>query len=349
MNLLLTFFGNMNHLPIRLTSISFSRHLSSFERFGERLTKLYVFSWSAVFAVASFILSLDVVGCPYEVLDGLWYIVKSIFVYPVITWSRYGRSDAFSVLKTGLLEFPQRILYLFFLVVSNITSVVSRALTLITLDQNYVREHAQKVYASKLLVNPRQGLGAGMAAMFDGVYNATSGLIDTPHVGWMANRYRGLAVGLLLGLIGLPTKIAIGVLDLIAKVSEGFKNTLSLRADSHRQRAQKPLVVQRDGLVRPFDEDVSNAFHLLSLCQQLQGGENEFYIKHHRIDTQTYGGAIQQRVLLITTSRVVFGSLDPLQVNSTNARSFAWTYDLHCRSDLRSLSLPPCSAPHANR
>ena len=106
------------------------------------------------------------------------------------------------------------------------------------------------------------------------------------------------------------------MLDLIAKVSEGFKHVLSPRADSHRGRYQMPLVVQRDGLVRPFNSDVSHAFALLSICKQLANPESEFYIMHHRIDTEARDGTIQERVLLITTSRVVFGSLDPLQARA---------------------------------
>ena len=73
--------------------------------------------------------------------------------------------------------------------------------------------------------------------------------------------------------------------------------------------------MQRDGLVRPIDEEISHAFHLLSLCRQLKAPDNEFYIQHYWIDSQGRGGSSQQCVLLITTSRVVFGSLEPAQVS----------------------------------
>ena len=153
-----------------------------------------------------------------------------------------------------------------------------------------------------------------------------TGVFNKPIIGFRESRYSGFAVGLLLGVLGLPIKSSIGMLDLVAKLSEGCKNWLSLRADSRRQRYQMPLVVQRDGLVRPFNEDVSNSFHLLSICKQLQNPESEFYNTHHRIDTEAPDGSIQERVLLITTSRVVFGTLEPkLKVRACRGRAKSGT------------------------
>ena len=206
-NLLLTFFGNINHLPIRVASINFSRHLSSAERFGERIGLQYVLR--AIPAVITLLLSLDIVGGLWEILYGLYVSLKELIWYPWMAWlsttdsglllldkllnrrksipdedkltlrqarspparcsccgavavglatrpNQARRKDAFltgcvhptqarHATVAALVLFPWRLAYLAFLFLCNILSVVSRALSLITLDQNYVRQHAQQV------------------------------------------------------------------------------------------------------------------------------------------------------------------------------------------------------------
>ena len=155
-NLLLTFFGNMNHLPIRIASINFSRHLSSPERFGERIAMQYILR--AIPAVLTLLLSLDIVGGVWEILVGLYEGLSELFVSPFYTWlssTEWGakqlgvkqitRSQARLAYATALILFPWRLAYLCFLFMSNIVSVVSRALSLLTIDQDYVSKHAQQV------------------------------------------------------------------------------------------------------------------------------------------------------------------------------------------------------------
>lgn len=73
---------------------------------------------------------------------------------------------------------------------------------------------------------------------------------------------------------------------------------------------------------------------MLSICSPPPNGVSEFYIRHHHIDTTLRNGELIQRTLLITTSRVVFGSLDPLKACRCGPTQLASSDDCHGHSML---------------
>ena len=110
-----------------------------------------------------------------------------------------------------------------------------------------------------------------------------------------------------------------GGFDLVAKASEGIKNSASLQTQ-RLDRQRHPLAIYPDRLVRQYAPNESAAYALLSLCEpdalHSQGRRAEAYVYHHTIDYRPPipGAPIRTRALVVTTRRVVFGSVDPPRV-----------------------------------
>ena len=72
--------------------------------------------------------------------------------------------------------------------------------------------------------------------------------------------------------------------------------------------------------MRQYAPNESAAYALLSLCEpdalHSQGRRAEAYVYHHTIDYRPPipGAPIRTRALVVTTRRVVFGSVDPPRV-----------------------------------
>ena len=88
-------------------------------------------------------------------------------------------------------------------------------------------------------------------------------------------------------LWGAPFKLLSGGFDLVAKASEGIKNSASLQTQ-RLDRQRHPLAIYPDRLVRQYAPNESAAYALLSLCEpdalHSQGRRAEAYVYHHTID-----------------------------------------------------------------
>ena len=81
-----------------------------------------------------------------------------------------------------------------------------------------------------------------------------------------AGRRVHAAVGLARAVVGALPKVGVGLLDLLAKVSEGVKNQASLRSHTTTRR-RAPLAIYVDRLVRQYNDAESRAYELIALCK----------------------------------------------------------------------------------
>ena len=102
-------------------------------------------------------------------------------------------------------------------------------------------------------------------------------------------------------------------------MSEGIKNQVSLQTHQVARR-RPPLAIYTDRLVRQYVEHESAAYELISLCKpdalHSEGKRAEAYVHHHVIDYRppNPGAPLRTMVLVVTSRRVVFGSVNPPRV-----------------------------------
>ena len=144
-------------------------------------------------------------------------------------------------------------------------------------------------------------------------------MLSNPYVGWRQGRRRDALLEVPRSLWGAPFKLLSGGFDLVAKASEGIKNSASLQ--THRVARQRPpLAIYTDRLIRQYVPDESAAYALLSLCEpdalHSQGRRAEAFEKHLVIDYRPPipGAPLRTMALVVTSRRVVFGSVDPPRV-----------------------------------
>jgi hypothetical protein len=98
---------------------------------------------------------------------------------------------------------------------------------MISFDKEYAIKHEEEVITEKPK-NFVEGLGFGANAALKTIPDAIFGVIARPIVETYRGGYRGLAFGFLQAFMGLLFKPVSGAFDLMAKTSEGFKNTFKI-------------------------------------------------------------------------------------------------------------------------
>lgn len=264
--------------------------------------------WRAVLMVA---LSLDCIGKPYESFTDLVGALHALLVRPALTLirkpSRFPR-----VLLGGLVELLKALLLVVFNSVSKLLRAWAKGVAVLTLDSEFSQRRLQRIEFRPAL-NAVQGLTQGLVCLRCSLWSALCGMFLQTALGFGRSGIRGVLAGVLRALLGLAVKPAVGVLDLVAKVFEGIKNTVSVL--TVMQRLRPPRVFREDRVLRPFSLSEAQAQAMLGQCRQLQDEgasaaryRHEFYIAHYSVPWMTRQKAPgPPRLLLITSARVVLG------------------------------------------
>ena len=109
-----------------------------------------------------------------------------------------------------------------------------------TTDGDYSRARDDRMIIEKPK-NFVEGIGFGSNCVWVGCTEGVLGLIKRPYIECKRRGLKGLMLGFYQGTIGLMTKPASSALDLVAKTSEGFKNTIRhVDVDMDRKRIRDP-------------------------------------------------------------------------------------------------------------
>ena len=309
---LLTIFGNIDHFPLRVRPHTMRRHLSSWDEFTKRLATHYAIATAP--SAITLLLSLNLTGgVPELLLSALSGLYRALLVPPAVALfgTSEERMEVIDLLAEGCLDLGRKVILLPSLFLYRVTSALSELLALCTLSTGYMRKHTAGVYASEVPLSVSDGFEDGVGLLIAGIVGL-GGVISKPYQGALYRGPRGLAEGLVKGALCV-LKPPIGVIDLLTKSCEGLKNSSMLGTKRHT-RQQPPFALHPDRLVKPFNEEEARAYALLSLCSnRLTFGRTEFFQHVHPIELRTHH-AIEQRVVLVTTLRVAYGRLDPLEL-----------------------------------
>ncbi|KAF5097110.1 hypothetical protein D0Z00_002508 [Geotrichum galactomycetum] len=165
-----------------------------------------------------------------------------------------------------------------------------------------INKHMQELCYTTHALN---GITSGANSFVEGITSGVSGLALAPVQGASEEGAMGFFKGLGKGLIGLPTKTAIGLLDMASSVSEGVRNTTTL-LDAHSiSRIRPPRFIARDGIIRPYDHDEAEAQVWLKTANRGQY-YNDQYISHIPLACDSHSlNAGKEKVVIITYSRII--------------------------------------------
>lgn len=142
----------------------------------------------------------------------------------------------------------------------------------IGLDKDYAIRHEEEVITERPK-NFVEGLGFGARSALQAFPEATIGFFTRPVIEANRSGVKGFGIGLYEGIMGIPIKLLSGALDLIAKTSEGVKNTARIfEAKQKKGRVRMPRTfygLQRR--IKNFSED--DAFIVSNVLCQIKRGE----------------------------------------------------------------------------
>eukprot|EP00826_Nyctotherus_ovalis_P065123 TRINITY_DN9564_c0_g2_i1.p1 TRINITY_DN9564_c0_g2~~TRINITY_DN9564_c0_g2_i1.p1 ORF type:complete len:172 (-),score=40.86 TRINITY_DN9564_c0_g2_i1:415-930(-) len=123
--------------------------------------------------------------------------------------------------------------------VSKITSSWSKGLLTLSNDETYMSKREEDFIRERpeTIVD---GVGYGLADVFRSLKSGTFGIIKQPVEGARKRGFKGLVKGVFFGLTGAVIKPASGALDLIARISEGGKNTATILEPNVEVRVRNP-------------------------------------------------------------------------------------------------------------
>ena len=318
-------FFNIDRMPVRASKLQMENQVATVESLSMKLVNHY---WtSALWMVVSFLFSLDVIGSPIELLRELLQGLTALTVDPILA-ELHHEGDGFPALAHAGAEFAKLLLHLPALAVTKVFTTLARNLSILALDSEWERSHARRE-----VHRPVEGLAAGALALLEGIREGVVGVLQQPRRGWKEshNRRLGLATGAARGALGLFIKPLVGAMDLVGKSAEGLKNVTSVHNRS-LQRVRPPLAIKHPHrLIQPFNDAESRASLLLSQCTKKAVGvdESEFYIEHHRVDVRKRGSSrVKPRVVLVTTKRVVYGTVEGNEGEEGPARKISVIFEV---------------------
>ena len=159
---------------------------------------------------------------------------------------------------------------------SKFTSSLSKGLLLLTQDDDYINKHD----TNKITEKPStvvDGFGYGIKSMAGGLFNGVADLIRKPIEGAKKNKLAGFGKGLLLGVGSVVAKPVSGVLDIVSKTTEGFKNMLMKDYEIKQKRIPRALY-GKFKVVKMYNE--FDAFVLYYLYKKVEFFQkNQLYYK----------------------------------------------------------------------
>lgn len=194
----------------------------------------------------------DFIGNPVGLWANLLLGVADVFYEPYrgLVMNDRPQEIGIGVAKGGLLLMKKLVFGILDLV-AKVTGSFAKGLSIATFDKQY----QERRRINKRRNRPKHalsGFARGASSFVEGVSSGVSGIALLPLEGAAQDGALGLFRGIGKGLIGLPTKTAIGVMDLALNVLEGIRNTTTIWDGEGLDRVRLPRYIAPDGVVRPY-------------------------------------------------------------------------------------------------
>ncbi|CEP60565.1 membrane morphogenesis protein VPS13 LALA0_S01e13828g [Lachancea lanzarotensis] len=250
-NVLTMALGNVNDAPIKLNSLFLDNVKVPLPMLFSAIQTHY--SQQFFYQIHKILGSADFLGNPVGLFNNISSGVWDIFYEPYQGYMLNDRPQELGIsIAKGGLSFVKKSVFGLSDSFARFTGSVAKGLSVATQDSEFQerrRLEQRKAKNSKSM----NGIGSGATSFVNGISSGLRGIAFDPYKGASREGMPGFFKGLGKGFIGLPTKTAIGVLDLASNVSEGIRNTTTVMDASLTNRVRLPRYVGFDKTIKPFN------------------------------------------------------------------------------------------------
>ncbi|AET41679.1 membrane morphogenesis protein VPS13 Ecym_8410 [Eremothecium cymbalariae DBVPG len=247
LNVLTMALGNVNSAPIKMSSLMMENVRVSMPALLEVIQAHY--GQQFFYQLHKILGSADFLGNPVGLFNTISSGVKDLFYEPYQGYIMNDRPQELGIsLAKGGLSFMKKSVFGLSDSFSRLTGSMAKGLSVATRDSEFQgRRRLQQRQRGAV------GFAASASSFMNTIGSGITGVALDPYKGASKEGATGFLKGLGKGIIGLPTKTAIGVLDLASNVSEGIRNTTTMMDGGTIDRVRLPRYVGLVEVIKPYN------------------------------------------------------------------------------------------------
>jgi vacuolar protein sorting-associated protein 13A/C len=303
-NVLTMSIGNVNDAPVRYNALMLENARVSSDALINNIKNHYV--QESLRQVHVVIGSADFLGNPVGLFNNISSGVADIFYEPYQGLVKSDRPEDLGIgIAKGASSFVKKSVFGFSDSMAKFTGSMSKGLSAATLDKEF-QDQRRNTRSRNRPKHALYGITAGGNAFASSLASGLGGLARHPIQGAEKEGALGFVKGVGKGLLGVPTKAAIGAFDLASNMAEGVRNTTTVFDQEGLDRVRLTRFIGQDGVVRPYSQrEALGQFWL----KTLDNGKyfNEDYIAHLELQGKdmlvmlTYNGLMLVRTKKLQT------------------------------------------------
>jgi vacuolar protein sorting-associated protein 13A/C len=284
-NVLTMSIGNVNDAPIRYNALMLENARLSMGALMSSIQSHYV--QESLRQVHIVIGSADFLGNPVGLFNNISSGVADIFYEPYQGLVTDRPQDLGVGIAKGASSFVKKSVFGISDSVSKFTGSISKGLAAASMDKEF--QDSRRMSRSRN--RPKHalyGITSGGNAFATSLASGIGGLARQPLQGAEKEGAAGFVKGVGKGLLGFPTKAAIGAFDLASSLAEGVRNTTTVFDQEGLDRVRLTRFIGTDGVVRPYSQrEALGQFWLKTLDNGKYFNEN--YIAHLELNSGSQG------------------------------------------------------------
>lgn len=276
-NVLTMAIGNINDAPIKLNALFIENIRIPLPILLQSIQTHY--GQSVFYQLHKILGSADFLGNPVGLFNNLASGVLDIFYEPYNGFIMNDRPQELGIgIAKGGLSFLKKSIFGISDSLAKVTGSLAKGLSVITLDEGFQERRRLNQRRNKpkdALYGFRSGANSFVDSFSSGFTGIARNPIEQGNISGPAGFFKGLGKG----MVGLPTKTAIGIFDLASNVSEGIRNTTSVFDSEGLDKVRLPRHVSSDCVIRKYDpREAQGQFWL----KTMDGGAfmSEKYVAH---------------------------------------------------------------------
>ena len=294
--------GNVNDAPLRFNALMLENARISIPSLISNTKSHY--TQESLRQVHILLGSADFLGNPVGLFQNISSGIGDIFYEPYAGLVMTDRPQDLGIgIAKGASSFVKKSVFGFSDSMAKFTGSVGKGLAAATLDKEF--QDARRM--SKSRNRPKHalyGVTQGGNAFATSFASGIGGLARHPIEGAEKEGALGFAKGIGKGLLGLPTKAALGTFDLASNLAEGVRNTTTVFDQDGLDRVRLTRFIDMDGIVRPYSQrEALGQFWL----KTLDDGKffNERYLCHLELPGQELMVMLSyDRILMVKTKKL---------------------------------------------
>lgn len=241
--------ANVNDAPIKLNSLYMANVRVPINTLMQAIQTHY--GQQFFYQIHKILGSADFLGNPVGLFNTISSGVWDIFYEPYQGYMMNDRPQELGIhLAKGGLSFAKKTVFGLSDSMAKVTGSMAKGLS-ITQDLEFQEKRRLQ---QRMNANKRNLLSSSAQTFANTLGSGFSGMALDPMAGAQKEGTAGFFKGLGKGLIGLPTKTAIGLLDLTSNLSQGVKSTTTALDAPSAMRVRLPRYVDyHDKVIKPFN------------------------------------------------------------------------------------------------